>query len=271
MSNGEKKIVAVGSRLAGFIGAKASREKKLQAAAMQAEFTLHDTLIILCYLSRDPDPQISSQARKNLIPAARNWFNRPDRPELPEPIREIVLKVIEKVGLGEKAETVAPGYGETVGGNIGLLGLGEVLQAIDHNNRTVHITLSHEEETATVYTESGKVVGAVAGEDDGLGAIYKAFGWIDASFRYVHALPRDFSNRININTLNLVMAALEHTPDVDPFEDEASKGWAVEGDLKVMNIFEISEIFEMNSKQAVCRLKRDGEEGDLYFKTRENR
>src|SRR5208283_2358558 len=26
------------------------------------------------------------------------------------------------------------------------------------------------------------------------------------------------------------------------------------------------EIFEMNSKQAVCRLKRDGEEGDLYFK-----
>ncbi len=252
--------------MAGFIGAKASREKKLQAAAMQAEFTLHDTLIILCYLSRDPDPEISSQARKNLIPAARNWFNRPDRPELPEPIRDVVLKVIEKVGLGEKAEAVAPGYAETVGGNIGLLGLGEVLQAIDHNNRTVHITLSRAEETATVYTESGKVVGAVAGEDDGLGAVYKAFGWIDASFRYVHALPRDFSNRININTLNLVMGALDHTPDVDPYEDEASKDWTVEGDLKVMNIFEISEIFEMNSKQAVCRLERDGEEGDLYFK-----
>ncbi len=86
---------------------KATREKKLQAAAMQAEFTLHDTLIILSYLSRDTDPEISSQARKNLIPAARNWFNRPDRPELPEPIRDIVLKVIEKVGLGEKAETGA--------------------------------------------------------------------------------------------------------------------------------------------------------------------
>ena len=74
------------------------------------------------------------------------------------------------------------------------------------------------------------------------------------------------ANRININTLNLVMAALDHTPDVDPFEDEASNAWTVDGDLKVMNIFEISEIFEMNSKQAVCRLKRDGEEGDLYFK-----
>ena len=141
MPNGEKKIVSVGSRLAGFIGAKASREKKLQAAAMQAEFTLHDTLIILSYLSRDTDPEISSQARKNLIPAARNWFNRPDRPELPEPIREIVMKVIEKVGLGEKAETGGPA-GQTVGGNIGLLGLGELLQAIDHNNRTAHITLS---------------------------------------------------------------------------------------------------------------------------------
>ncbi len=265
MPNGEKKIVSVGSRLAGFIGAKASREKKLQAAAMQAEFTLHDTLIILSYLSRDTDPEISSQARKNLIPAARNWFNRPDRPELPEPIREIVMKVIEKVGLGEKAETGGPA-GQTVGGNIGLLGLGELLQAIDHNNRTAHITLSRAEDTATVYTESGKVVGAVAGEEDGLGAVYKAFGWIDASFRYVHALPGDFSNRININTLNLVMAALDHTPDVDPFEDEASMGWTVEGHLKDMNIFEISEIFEMNSKQAVCRLKRDGEEGDLYFK-----
>ena len=74
-----------------------------------------------------------------------------------------------------------------------MLGLGEVLQAIDHNNRTVHITLSRAEETATVYTESGKVVGAVAGEDDGLDAVYKAFGWIDASFRYVHASPKDFS------------------------------------------------------------------------------
>jgi hypothetical protein len=57
-----------------------------------------------------------------------------------------------------------------------------------------------------------------------------------------------------------------HTPDVDPFEDEASMGWTVDGHLKAMNIFEISEIFEMNSKRAVCRLRRDGDEGDLYFK-----
>jgi Domain of unknown function (DUF4388) len=265
MPDGEKKIVAVGSRLAGFIGAKAPREKKLQAAAMQAEFTLHDTLIILCYLSRDTDPEISTQARKNLIPAARNWFNRPDRPELPEPIRDIVMKVIEKVGSGAKAE-MAGSMAESVEGNIGLLGLGEMLQAIDHNNRTVRITLSREDETATVYTDSGKVVGAIAGEEDGLEAVYKAFGWIDAAFQYMHVSPGEFRNRIDINTLNLVMAALDHTPDVDPFEDEASTSWIVEGDLKAMNIFEISEIFEMNSKQAVCRLKRDGEDGDLYFK-----
>jgi hypothetical protein len=266
MSDAEKKIVAVGSRLAKFIGAKASREKKLQAAAMQAEFTLHDTLIILCYLSRDSDAEVSAQARKNLIPAARNWYSRPDRPELPDPIREIVLKVIEKIGMGEKAETAGTTYSEKVGGNIGLLGLGELLQAIDHNNRTARITLSLGEQTATLYTEGGKVVGAVAGDDDGLGAVYKAFGWVDASFSYVHALPGHFNNPININTLNLVMAALEHTPDVDPFEDEASRNWSVDGHLKIMNIFEISEIFEMNSKQAVCRLKRDGEQGDLYFK-----
>ncbi len=266
MPDGEKKIVTVGSRLARFIGAKATREKKLQAAAMQAEFTLHDTLIILCYLSRDSDPEISSQARKNLIPAARNWFNRPDKPELPDPIRQIVLKVIERVGSGAKTEAVPSSDIESVSGNIGLLGLGELLQAIDHNNRTVCITLSRGEEVATVFTENGKVVGAVAGENDGLEAVYKAFGWIDASFEYVHAPPGDIRNRVSINTLNLVMAALEHTPDVDPFEDDASRAWKVEGHFRVMNVFEISEIFEMNSKQAVCRLKRDGEEGDLYFK-----
>ena len=266
MPDGEKKIVAVGSRLAKFIGVKATREKKMQAAAMQAEFTLHDTLIILCYLSRDSDPEISSQARKNLIPAARNWFNRPDKPELPDPIREIVLKVIEKVGSGAKAEAEARTDSESVRGNIGLLGLGELLQAIDHNNRSVCITLSRGEEIATVYTESGRVVGAVAGESEGLEAIYKAFGWIDAAFEYVHAPPQNIRNRVSINTLNLVMAALEHTPDVDPFENEASRHWKVEGHFRVMNVFEISEIFEMNSKQAVCRLKRDGEEGDLYFK-----
>jgi hypothetical protein len=102
-----KKVVTVGARLSKFIGTKATREKKLQAASMQAEFTLRDTLIILCYLAKDPDPEISSQARKNLIPAARGWYSRPDRPELPEPVLEIVTKVIDKIGVGDKRSSSA--------------------------------------------------------------------------------------------------------------------------------------------------------------------
>jgi hypothetical protein len=264
MADQEKRVVSVGSRLSKFIGAKATREKKLQAAAMQAEFTLRDTLIILCYLSRDPDNEISSQARKNLIPAARNWFTRPDRPELPEPIHEIVMKVIEKIGVGTKdhkplAET------DTVYGNIGLLGLGEIIQAVDHNSRTVWITLNSPGGTANVFTENGKVIGATCGEQDGMDALFRAFGWADADFKYLHAPPGDFKNRIKVNTLNLIMDALERAPDEDPFENEASRTWRVNGHLKVMNIFEIAEIFEMNAKQAICHLKRNGDEGYLFF------
>lgn len=265
MANGDKKTVSIGSRLSKYIGSKASREKKLQAAAMQAEFTLHDTLLVLCYLGRDPDPEISSQARKNLIPAARSWFTRPDRPELPEPIHEIVMKVIEKIGLGEKKDDTAVGT-EAVTGNIGLLGLGEIIQAVDHNNRTVRISLEKQNDRASVYTENGKVVGAVCSGDDGLPALYKVFGWLDASFRYAHGEPGEFRNRIKANTLTLVMDALEHAPDEDPFDHEYSRTWNVVGHLKIMNIFEIAEIFEMNSKQAVCSLKRDDAEGFLYFK-----
>lgn len=264
MSDQDKRIVSVGSRLSKFIGSKATREKKLQAAAMQAEFTLRDTLIILCYLSRDADSEISSQARKNLIPAARNWFTRPDRPELPEPIHEIVMKVIDKIGLGTKEETQL-GEADVVHGNIGLLGLGEIIQAVDHNSRTVWITLSSPQGDAHVFTENGKVIGATCGEDDGLGALHRAFAWLDADFKYLHAPPGDFRTRIKVNTLNLVMDALEHTPDEDPFENEISRTWRVSGHLKVMNIFEIAEIFEMNAKQAVCHLKRNGDEGYLYF------
>lgn len=267
MADGEKKVVHVGPRLSKFIGSKASREKKIQAAAMQAEFTLHDTLVILCYLGRDPDPEISSQARKNLIPAARSWYARPDRPELPEPIYEIVMKVIEKVGLGDAQEELAP-EDETVGGNIGLLGLGEIIQAIDHNNRSVCLSLENhgdEAQRATVYTEHGKVVGAVSGDLDGLEALHKAFGWADAKFTYMHSSPGEFKNRIKVNTLTLVMDALEYSPDDDPFESDISKSWRVHGHLRVMNVFEIAEIFEMNSKQAICKLKRDEGEGRLYF------
>ena len=260
-----KKIVKVGSRLSKFIGSKATREKKMQAAAMQAEFTLHDTLIILCYLGRDPDDEIATQARKNLIPAARNWYARPDRPDLPEPIREIVMKVIEKVGMGE-SEQAAGDVDETVTGNIGLLGLGEIIQAIDHNNRTVCITLDNRGSRTAIYTEQGKVVGAVCDGEDGLEALYQAFGWVDASFQYVHAEPGPFNNRIKVNTFALVMDALEHAPDEDPFENEVSRTWKIEGHLKVMNIFEIAEIFEMNSKPAVCRLVREESQGDLFFR-----
>ncbi|MBM3301945.1 MAG: DUF4388 domain-containing protein, partial [Deltaproteobacteria bacterium] len=183
MEGGDKKVVKVGSRLAKYIGAKADRDKRMQAAAMQAEFTLHDTLIILCYLGRDPDREIATQARKNLIPAARTWYTRPDRPELPEPIYEIVMKVIERVGLGDSQEQLPEGD-ETVRGNVGLLGLGEIIQAVDHNNRSVAITMEREDETVTVFTDQGKVVGAVSAELDGLPALYKAFGWIDANLNY---------------------------------------------------------------------------------------
>lgn len=264
MSDQDKRVVSVGSRLSKFIGSKATREKKMQAAAMQAEFTLRDTLIILCYLSRDQDAEISTQARKNLIPAARNWYSRPDRPELPEPIYEIVMKVIEKVGVGAKDEG-QHGESESVVGNIGLLGLGEIIQAVDHNSRTVWITLRCPQGTANVFTENGKVIGATCEDLDGLTALHMAFGWSDADFSYLHAPPGDFRNRIKVNTLNLIMDALEHAPDEDPFEFEASRNWKVQGHLRVMNIFEIAEIFEMNAKQAVCHLKRNGDEGVLFF------
>lgn len=265
MAAGEKKIVKVGARLSKFIGTKASREKKMQAAAMQAEFTLHDTLIILCYLGRDTDPEVASQARKNLIPAARTWYTRPDRPELPEPIYEIVMKVIERVGLGEKEQQVSE-EDETVRGNIGLLGLGEIIQAVDHNNRTVCISLESQGNQATIYTEQGKVVGAVANGQDGLEALYQAFGWVDASFQYVHSDPGPFENRIKVNTFALVMDALERAPEEDPFDNEVSRSWRIDGHLKIMNIFEIAEIFEMNSKAAVCKLVREDSQGNLFFR-----
>ncbi len=264
MVDEDKKIVTIGSRLAVFIGAKATREKRLQAAAMQAEFTLRDTLVMLCYLAKDPDEEISTHARKNLIAAARSWHSRPDRPELPQPIYEIVQQVIKKVGLGTK-EAADTEQG-TVSGNIGLLGLGEIIQTADHNNRTACVTLVRDNETINVYTEKGKVVGALAMNEDGLSALYRAFGWVDASFTYIHAEPGPFQNRINVNTLNLVMDALERAPDQDPFDIQESRNWKVQGDLKVMNLFEIAEIFEMNSRQAVCLLKRNGESGRLYFK-----
>jgi len=265
MVDADRKVVSVSSRLAKFIGAKAPREKRLQAASMQAEFTLRDTLVILCYLGRDTDAEIASQARRNLIPAARNWFARPDRPDLPEPVFEIVMKVLDRIGLKGGAE-VEPQEQRIVSGNVGLMGLGEIIQAVDHNNRTVQIMLERSGETASVFTRRGKVVGAVCGENDGLEALHRAFAWSDASFNYTHADPGDFTNLINVNTLTLVMDALEHAPDEDPFDGEQSWNWRVQGHLKTMNIFEIAEIFEMNSKEAICRLDREGGVGDLYFR-----
>lgn len=264
MTSDEKKVVKVGPRLAKYIGAKATRDKKLQAANMQAEFTLLDTLIMLCYLGRDPDREIAEAARKNLIPAARAWYSRPDKPELPEPIYEIVLKVLERVGAGDQEEAESE-RGNIVQGNIGLLGLGEIIQAIDHNNRTAAINLRSNGETARVFAESGKVVGALAGDHDGLEALYRAFGWADANFTYVLGEQGEFQNRIQANTLTLVMDALERAPDEDPFDSEQSFSWKVEGHLRVLNVFEIAEIFEMNSKQAMCQLTREEGSGTLYF------
>ncbi|MFC1835597.1 DUF4388 domain-containing protein [Thermodesulfobacteriota bacterium] len=264
MQDPGKKIVKVGPRLSKFIGAKATPENKMKAASMQAEFTLRDTLVILCYLSRDENQEISQQARKNLIPAARNWYARPDRPELPEPIHEIVLKVIDKIGAGAAKKEGGDQAIEVVG-NIGLFGLGEMIQTVDHNNRTVTITLTGDGLTGQVYTDKGKVVGAVTGNEDGLEALYQAFGWVDYHFTYTHEAPGPFENKIQVNTLNLVMDALERAPDDDPFDSEASVTWTVAGKLSVMNIFEIAEIFEMNSKQCVCKLTREGKEGNLYF------
>jgi len=264
MTVSDKRIVKVGSRLAKYIGTKATREQKLQAASMQVEFSLRDTLIMLSYLGRDPDEDVASKARRNLIPAARSWYTRPDRPELPEPIQEVVLKVIERVGLGEDEKASAELAG-VVEGNIGLFGLGEMIQAVDHNNRTVCITLRRNGDATRVFTERGRVVGAVCGDQDGLEVLYQAFGWPDATFTYAHEPPGPFMNRIHANTLNLVMDALERAPEQDAYASDVSLAWKVQGNLQAMNIFEIAEIFEMNSKQALCRLIRDDEEEGIIF------
>ena len=221
MASSGKKKVAVSQRLSKYIGAKATREKKLQAASMQAEFTLYDTLVMLCYLARDPDTEIATQARKNLIPAARSWYSRPDKPELPEPVYQIVEKVLNRVGLGERAQS-EDNSGEIVQGNIGLLGLGEIIQAVDHNIRTAAIHLKREDESTSVYTENGKVVGAVCGNDDGMDVLLSAFAWVDADFWYAHEPPGNIKNRIRVNTTKLVMDAFEYALDDDPFDNDSS-------------------------------------------------
>ena len=215
MEQDEKRIVKVGSRLSSYIGAKAPHDKKLQAASMQVEFPLRETLIMLCYLGRDPDKDISSRARKNLIPAARAWYTRPDKPQLPDPIHEIVMKVIEQVGPGDVPDEGAEESG-AVQGQIGLFGLAELIQTIDHNHRTVRITLQRNGHSAVVFTDRGRVVGAVMGAEDGLEALYRSFAWTDAMFDYVHGYPGTFRNRIKANTLNLVMDALERMPPEEP-------------------------------------------------------
>jgi hypothetical protein len=119
--------------------------------------------------------------------------------------------------------------------------------------------------SASVYMQNGKVVGAVSGDITGLEALYKAFGWGDAQFSYAHQGPGEFDQGIKINTLNLVMDALEHSPEDDPFFEDYAGEWIVKGHLKILNLFEISEIFEMNAKQCVCHLIRGEKEGTLYF------
>ncbi len=91
----------------------------------------------------------------------------------------------------------------------------------------------------------------MAGDDDGMSALYRAFAWMDADFQYLHSPPGTFQNRIKANTLNSCHGCVGALSDEDPFDMEVSKTWTVLGHLKVMKIFEIAEIFEMNAKQTV--------------------
>jgi len=256
--NSRKNSIKVSGNCFKFINSQAAAESRMLAARGAAELSNMDTVVSLFFLARDKNEDIRKTAlstvRKLDLPILTDVIKN----GLDERIVTFILKYSDaqneitinsfkndSTGKTLTQKTTAPGK---VYGSLDLFGLAELIQVLELNHRDAIISVSESGDKGLLYMDKGRLVHSTFRGKDGDEAFNSIFALQHPSFEYSKENTGDIPRTINKSAQNLIMNAMTNSlpPPAQPAEHEMF----IEGDLDVLDMVELSQIFESNMKQA---------------------
>jgi len=142
-------------------------------------------------------------------------------------------------------------------------GLFELIQVCGVHRRDVSLITTQKGRVGTILIKDGELCDAVCGDLRGEAAIHEIFRWTDSTFELVPLRERVERTLPASNAAILIKAAeqLRHAPSpgFGPTDRMA-------GPLELLSPTELLQLFEINGRSALLKLKRDGETGYIHFR-----
>jgi len=257
--NNRKKSVKVSGKCFEFINPQAAAEKRMLAAQGFACLSNMDTVVSLFFLARDKNEDIRKTALLSVRELDLTLLKDVVKNGLDERILSFILKhsnsasevninSLKNKSIEEIPTENTPATGK-VYGNLDLFGLAELIQVLELNRRDALLSVSETGENGLVYMEKGRVIHSAFRGKEGDEAFNEIFALQHPSFEYSKESKWDIPRTINKSAQNLIMNAM--MTSIPPSKQLDEHEMFIEGDLDVLDMVELSQIFESNMREAI--------------------
>ena len=152
---------------------------------------------------------------------------------------------------------------ENIMGRTHFAGLFELIQVCSVHRRDVEITFTQSGNTATLHIQDGQLCDASCDDFRGDDAVYEIFRWSDSFFELV-PLSGEVERTIIGSNTEILMHAAEETANLG--RKHFGPGDRIAGPLDVLSTTELLQLFEINCRNALLRLKNDGRIGNIHLR-----
>ncbi|MEW6358036.1 MAG: DUF4388 domain-containing protein [Planctomycetota bacterium] len=152
---------------------------------------------------------------------------------------------------------------EHVIGRTYLAGLFELIQIFEIHRRDVQLAITERGRRGTVSIRDGVLLDAECGDLRGNEAVIELFRWVESDFELV-GLTDAPKRTIQGSNFDILMAGLQAS---EGFEAPSlSVAHHITGPLDLFSSTELLQLFEMNHRNAVLRLKKNGDSGLVHVR-----
>lgn len=152
---------------------------------------------------------------------------------------------------------------EYVAGRTHLVGLFELIQVSEIHRRDLSLTITEKGRLGKILIQDGNIVDAVCGDLRGDAAVIELFRWVESEFQMV-LLTEQVQATIESSNFDLLMAAIQAADEIG--QPPLSVAHRVTGPLHLLSPTELLQVFEINHRSALLKLKKNGDQGSVHLR-----
>ncbi|NOZ19547.1 MAG: DUF4388 domain-containing protein [Planctomycetes bacterium] len=153
---------------------------------------------------------------------------------------------------------------EHVIGRTYLAGLFELVQIFEIHRRDIRLAITERGRRGDIFIQDGVLTDAQCDNLRGNEAVIELFHWVESDFELVE-LTEEPKRTIRGSNFDILMAGLQASEGIEA--PSLSVAHHIKGPLDLLSATEILQLFEMNHRNAVLRLEKNGETGIVHLRS----